>query len=172
MGPADTQGVGSYLCMHHQSWIWRIMDCFGLEWTLKPSCSSPVCPHRHTPGWAIIEFYLTWAQPLEASLGVSSDVVGQGHSSHVQNPALRGSVCPAQPGRPQQSPRVLCVPPALPPWQALPAPGTCTSHRECWIPSTPKSPHTPNPLPVLERRRAVVPCTGLGPKSVKLKLQT
>lgn len=133
-GLVHTHVWASYLCMSTISpapGSQRIMECFGLEWTLETTPFQPrcchVCIHSHTPGGAIMELYLTRTQPLEASLGVSSDIVGQARSGHGHNPVLGGAVCLGEPGRPQQSPRVLGVPPALPSQQAAghpPSPGT------------------------------------------------
>lgn len=46
MGRADTQGVGSYLCMPTSPApvCQRIVECFGLEQTLNPILSQPRVP--------------------------------------------------------------------------------------------------------------------------------
>lgn len=66
MGLVDTHGVGSYLCMSTispSSGCQRIMECFGLEWTLSPILFQlwccHVCIHTHTPAGAKMGFYLT-----------------------------------------------------------------------------------------------------------------
>lgn len=179
MGLVDTHGDGSYLCMSTispASGGQRIMECFGLEWTLKPILCHPwcchTCIHRHTPAWAIMGFYLTGAQPLEASLGVSSDIIGQAHSGHVQNPAVRGAVCLGQPGGVPAEPQGVVCPISLPkrPLATLHPPGTCTSHRECCIPSTPNIPHSPQtPASALTKESCGSPCW-IRPKVSKTKI--